>query len=203
MGELPDNNNQEPLIVFTALERAGINEIKKSLLEKGFEQEDVELSVQLADDISKIDSLVFSDGIPISYADSFSEHTAQYHPGSEEENQSELYIIYAKGMSGKIAKGKNIFQFNKNGKLILKNSEGEEGIEITSEELLFGVAAHEVRHRVQKSSDFKKLVSRELPMETDRREKDARMIEFMSMKALHAGKPIEEIAKIIKEKQEK
>lgn len=161
---------------------------------KGLEKEDVEMSVRLHQYISKLNNLVFGDKVPVIYISNVREkiRDAVYLP--PEEGRPECYGIYPRGMKEKIEKQvKNLF-FDKDGKLkVGSKTPQNEGRGITIDEFLISIAAHEVRHRVQRMHGFKRQKS----------EFDADVIGNWAIIAFHTRKSLEDIAKIIKTEQDK
>jgi hypothetical protein len=189
MSEIPREEDQ------SNIQENKTEDLRNRLSLEGLEEKDIDISIKMADNIFRLNTLIFGDTALVTFYESADkEHIASYTPSIPEENVTEGYYIYARDIVNKIEfLGKNLnLWFNKDGRIKAGMAEPD-GQEATFDELLFGIATHEIRHRVQRLPDFKKVDI------TNRkeRESDARVVQYKAMKALHKGKSLDEIAKII------
>lgn len=178
--------------------------MKDSLLQEGFEGKDVEAVMAMTKDISVLNKLLFGDNVPVVYVDedkSGKRKIASYREPNKDDKSKEGYYIFMRGIvdNANFSIQNSKLWFDKDGKIKVGEIEPG-GIAVTIDEFMFGLAAHEVRHRVQQKPDFKKIdMAKDVENDYENREseKDARIIGYKAMKALHEGETMEQVAKII------
>jgi len=181
-----------------------MEEIKGSLLLEGFEGRDVEAVIAMTKDMLELNKLLFSDAIPIVYVDedkSDKRRIASYREPDKSDGANEGYYIFMRGIvdNANFSMQNRKLWFDKDGKFKTGDTEPG-GVAATFDEFMFGLAAHEVRHRVQQKPDFKKIdMTKDMERDYEDREseRDARIIGYRAMRALHNGKSMEQIAKIV------
>ena len=185
-------------------EGGSLEKIQDRLLREGFEGKDVETVIAMTKDISGLNALLFGDNIPFVYVDedkSGNKRIASYREADKDDRSKEGFYIFMRGIADNANSAMQNLKIWFDGDGKIKNGEIEPGgIAITFDEFMFGLAAHEVRHRVQQKPDFKKIdMGEDIKKEYRGREseKDARIIGYKAMKALHGGKSMEQIAEII------
>jgi len=123
---------------------ANIEELQKI----GIKKEEIEITIKLMCAMSYFDSIFFKKGVEMNFS-LYDEPDlyAGYH-SKEGEEDNEAYHIFVKRISDKIKeRNKNCVSFDSLNKLNF--------VENTEEEFILSVAAHEVRHRLQKSDEQK------------------------------------------------
>lgn len=163
--------------------------LKNQLLKEGLEEKDIDISINLAEYMRELDFLVFSDNVPIIFADFECQQNkdirAFYAPATR--RQKEYYIVYIPKMNESLEEARTHFFFDDNGGLTTQKTNKP----ISTQELLLQIATHEVRHRFQQKPGLKKTTK-------SAREHDSHAIEFTAVEAFHEGKTLEEIARLIK-----
>lgn len=114
----------------------------KELRERGVSEEEIEMATNLMCAISYFDSIFFEKGIEMSFSLNYDpDNYAGYHTKESEEDQ-EAYLIFIKNLREKIQNRNNrVVSFDSSGKLNFLDEK--------IEEFMLGLAAHEVRHRLQ------------------------------------------------------
>ena len=177
---------------------------KDSLLQEGLEEKDVKAAITMTKNISRLNKLLFNDTIPIVYIvgkdESDKRRIASYKEPDKDGTKEGYYIHIHCIVNNANSYMQNLkMWFDKDGK-IKTGDMGPDGVALAFDEFMFGLAAHEVRHRVQQKPDFKKIdMSKDIENSYKDKdsEKDARVIGYKAMKAFHKGKTIEQIAKIL------
>ncbi|MEI7424977.1 MAG: hypothetical protein WCK10_02580 [Candidatus Staskawiczbacteria bacterium] len=200
---MSETEKREPEEQLRKYEDFSAENIRGSLLLEGFEGKDVEAVIKMTEDLSKLNKLIFGDYIPIVHVDEDKSGNCKisaYREPDKDDGSNEGYYIFMRGIVDNATSSMQSpkIWFDKEGKI--KSGEIEAGgVAITLEEFMLGVAAHEVRHRVQQKPDFNK-IDMVADMKKDYKdresEKDARNIGYKAMKALHNGKSMEKIAEI-------
>ncbi|MDO8486177.1 MAG: hypothetical protein Q7S77_00555 [Candidatus Staskawiczbacteria bacterium] len=132
-------------------------DFERELEQAGVEKENVELAEKMMTCITLVNKLVFQDQVELAFSAS-KEKTGnfiQYIP--EKEKQNEAYWInvdyFGDTIREIIKENRKVF-LDENGKL-LKLKDEKEAHSVSFEELILGIAIHEVRHRLQYKRDIK------------------------------------------------
>ena len=153
----PEQNSQsETEIVESGFFVEG--KMRDGLLQEGFERKDVEATITLTKDIASFNKLLFGDNIPIVYVDedkSGKRRMASYREPNKEDGANEGYYIFIRGIvdNANFSMQNLKLWFDEDGK-IQSGETGPNGTAVTLDEFMFGLAAHEVRHRIQQRPDF-------------------------------------------------
>ena len=136
---------------------ANREDFERELEQSGLEKEDIALATKFMMCLATVNQLVFQDRAELIFSTNKekSENFVQYLPEKKEIDQDESYWINVKffGQTIREIVGENRTVFLDEAGHLIKSE--EEAPPVSLEELLLGIAVHEVRHRLQKKKGIK------------------------------------------------
>lgn len=130
-------------------------ELIQELEETGAEKENVDLAVRFMACLAVVNRLVFNDKVDLIFStgENEPENFIQYTPKKEGRYDENYWISirhFGKVIKKQMEENRRVF-LDENGQLIIRK---EDAPPVSQEELLLGIAIHEVRHRLQEREEI-------------------------------------------------